>query len=202
MKNFTLYLTMTSIALLGFTSCSDANDDLDALNAASENEITLKKSEDPSIASIASSAGFTELIDALVYVDANVTPSPNLVELFSNGKDQFTVFAPTNDAFDRLFIELDAKGVTVTPQLVLNVLLYHVVEGRRGSNSVVPKNGEREMTTELNGATFKVKPGGMIEAIGNNAQINITTSGATFDISASNGIIHVIDEVILPINLQ
>lgn len=193
---------MTSIALFGFTSCSDANDDLDALNAASENEISFKKSEDPSIASIASSAGFTELIDALVYVDANVTPSPNLVDLFSNGKDQYTVFAPTNDAFDRLFIELAAKGVTVTPQLVLNVLLYHVVEGRRGSNSVVPKNGERELTTLLDGATFKVKPGGMIEAIGNNAQINITTSGATFDISASNGIIHVIDEVILPINLQ
>jgi uncharacterized surface protein with fasciclin (FAS1) repeats len=72
-------------------------------------------------------------------------------------------------------------------------LFYHVVEGRRAANSVVPKNGTKRITTLLQ-VGFTVNPQGQISAVGNTA--NITSA----NISASNGIIHVIDAVILPIN--
>jgi hypothetical protein len=90
-----------------------------------------------SIAEIAIDAGFTELVGALVYVDEEL--DTNLVELFSTRSGQYTVFAPTNEAFEDLY---DFLGITeisdLPPELVLDVLLYHVTEGRRAANSVVP----------------------------------------------------------------
>lgn len=144
-----------------------------------------------SIAAIAAAAGFSELVNALIYVDT--TLNAGLVDLFTNGTDQYTVFAPTNDAFFALYDALNVDGITDLPApLVLDVLLYHVTEGRRASNSVVPKKGMRTIETLL-GETFTVNPQAMITAIGNTANI------VTPDISASNGIIHIIDAVILPI---
>lgn len=147
---------------------------------------------DMSIAEIAIDAGFTELVSALTYVDTEL--NAGLVDLFLNGTDQYTVFAPTNDAFFALYDALDITQISDLPaELVLNVLLYHVTEGRRAANSVVPKKGTRTIQTLLE-ESFSVDTQAMITAIGNTA--NITTP----NISASNGIIHIIDAVILPIN--
>ncbi len=150
-----------------------------------------KKGSDP-IASIAIGADFTQLVAALMYVDEQL--DAGLVNLFSNGKDQFTVFAPTDEAFSALYAALEIDGITdLDAELVLSVLQYHVTTGRRASNSVVPKNGMRTIETLLPDATFDVYPDLSIMAIGNSANI------MSADISASNGIIHVIDTVILPI---
>ena len=146
---------------------------------------------DQSIAEIAIGAGFSELVGALAYVDEEL--DAGLVDLFLNGKEQYTVFAPTNEAFDNLYEALGTDGITDLPaELVLDVLLYHVTEGRRAANSVVPPVKDRVIKTLL-GETFSVDKKGEITAIGNTAKI------VTADISASNGIIHVIDTVILPI---
>lgn len=146
------------------------------------------------IAAIAINSGFTELVSALTYVDKEL--DAGLVNLFLNGKDQYTVFAPTNEAFEALYTKLNVSGIEELPaSLVLNVLLYHVTEGRRAANSVVPKNGSRTIETLLAGATFSVSKNLEIRAVGNTA--NITWA----NISASNGIIHVIDQVILPVKL-
>ncbi|WP_291116183.1 fasciclin domain-containing protein [Flavobacterium sp. UBA6135] len=144
-----------------------------------------------SIATIAINANFTELVSALVYVDDEL--NAGLVNLFANGTDQFTVFAPTNQAFQNLYAALNVNGITDLPaSLVLDVLKYHVVEGRRASNSVVPRVNIRTINTLL-GVPFTVNSQGSITAIGNTATI------VSPDISASNGIIHIIDSVILPI---
>ncbi|MBD0831977.1 fasciclin domain-containing protein [Aestuariibaculum sediminum] len=135
---------------------------------------------------------FTELVKALMYVDKEL--DAGLVNLFLNGSDQFTVFAPTDEAFNTLYGALEVEGIDELPaQLVLDVLKYHVTTGRRASNSVVPKNGMRTIETLLMDATFNVYNDLSIMAIGNMANI------VTADVSASNGIIHVIDTVILPI---
>jgi len=149
---------------------------------------------DQSIAEIAIAAGFSELVSALVYVDEEL--ETGLVNLFLNGTDQYTVFAPTNEAFENLYDALgeDVNGITDLPaELVLDVLFYHVVEGRRAANSVVPPVRPRTMTTLL-GATFRVNSSGVITDIAGQ-EINIVAA----DISASNGIIHVIDGVLLPL---
>jgi uncharacterized surface protein with fasciclin (FAS1) repeats len=144
-----------------------------------------------SIAEIAIGAGFSELVSALAFVDEEL--NAGLVDLFLNGKDQYTVFAPTDDAFSALYGALGIDSITELPaELVLNVLLYHVTEGRRIAKSVVPPKNMRKIETLL-GETFSVTSGGEIKAIGNTANI------AAADISASNGIIHIIDAVILPI---
>jgi len=145
-----------------------------------------------SIAEIAIGAGFSELVGALVYVDEEL--DAGLVDLFLNGTDQYTVFAPTNDAFAALYGALGINGITDLPaELVLDVLLYHVTEGRRAANSVVPPVRPRVITTLL-GATFTVNRNAVITDIAGQ-KANIVAA----NISASNGIIHVIDTVILPL---
>ena len=147
-----------------------------------------------SIAEIAIGAGFDELVAALAYVDAEL--DTGLVDLFSNGTDQYTVFAPTNEAFEALY---EAQGYNdlsdVEPEVVLEVLLYHVLEGRRAANSVVPPVRDRTITTLL-GETFTVDRDGVITDIAGQ-EANIVEGLA--NISASNGIIHVIDTVLLPL---
>ena len=145
-----------------------------------------------SIAEIAIAAGFSELVGALVYVDTEL--GTGLVDLFLNGTDQFTVFAPTDEAFENLYVAFGYSGISdVPPEVVLDVLFYHVVEGRRAANSVVPPVRDRTITTLL-GATFTVDNGGVITDIAGQ-KANIVAP----NISASNGIIHVIDTVILPL---
>lgn len=152
------------------------------------------------IAQVAIDAGFGELVAALSYVDAEL--ETGLVDLFLNGEDQYTVFAPNDAAFVNLYALLgdvlgaDIDEITDLPApVVLDVLLYHVTEGRRAANSVVPKRNPRTITPLL-GETFRVRSDLTIEdgltGLRDDAQI------LSADISASNGIIHVIDQVIVP----
>lgn len=175
-----------------FTSCTKE----EIISATEGNEVfqTTDKNAPGTqpIARIAIDAGFSELVSALSYVDSEL--NAGLVNLFLNGTDQYTVFAPTNQAFLNLYSALGVDSIDDLPaDLVLDVLLYHVVEGRRSSNSVVPKRNNRNISTLL-GVNFTVNPQAQITAVGNTANI------VTANISASNGIIHVIDAVILPIN--
>lgn len=112
-----------------------------------------------------------------------------------NGTRNYTVFAPTNAAFAKL--GLNASNVcTALPQSTLeNILLYHVTPGTRLAKSVLPReSGEtREIRTLLADQSFEVDSAGVIT----------TTSGGTSrivaaDIRASNGVIHVIDTVLIP----
>lgn len=202
-KNFNLIAALKAMLLaafvsFGFSACTSEDDSA----ATAPSSLSIKETfdamnrapapGDAPIAGIAVEAGFTELVAALVYVDTEL--DTGFVNLFANGTDQYTVFAPTDEAFQSLYAALGISSITELPApLVRDVLLYHVTEGRRAANSVVPKRGTREITT-LFGSQFSVTPEAGIMAIGNTA--NITTA----NISASNGIIHVIDSVLLPIN--
>ena len=181
-------LALAGALLLG--ACADSTSLL-APEAPAENRAPAPGS-DP-IAAIAIDAGFGELVGALVYVDDEL--GAGLVDLFLEGTDQFTVFAPTDEAFEGLYGFLGIEEITdLPPELVLDVLLYHVAEGRRAANSVVPQVGTRTIETLL-GATFTVNTKGEItDLFGQTANI------VAPNISASNGIIHVIDTVILPLN--
>jgi uncharacterized surface protein with fasciclin (FAS1) repeats len=160
---------------------------------------------DQTIADIAIGAGFTELVGALAYVDGEL--GTNLIELVADGTDQYTVFAPTNAAFQELYGLLSVVlggpvgGITDLPaEIVLDVLLYHVVEGRRAANSVVPARGERTMTPVL-GETFGVRTDATIrDGLTGVRQTDaaIQAAAGLANLSASNGIVHVIDQVIVP----
>ena len=137
---------------------------------------------------------FTLLLAALQYT--------GLTDVFTGGS-QYTVFAPTDEAFLKLVESLEVGVDTPFDDIdamlgedtVANVLLYHVTNGRRASNSVVPPVGGRKIQTLLSGATFSVGSNGFITDIAGQ-EVEILTP----NISASNGIIHVIDTVLLPLD--
>ena len=198
-----LHLLMMTALSLFLVSCEKAEMDSPEQNPEVANavitgkidyEAAMKKGApapgDASIAAIAIDAGFTQLVEALSYVDEEL--DAGLVNLFLNGTDQYTVFAPTDEAFKNLYTALEIESIReLEAHVVLDVLLYHVTEGRRAANSVVPPKNYRSIET-LNGESFRVSPYAEIYAIGNSASIQ------TANISASNGIIHIIDTVILP----
>jgi uncharacterized surface protein with fasciclin (FAS1) repeats len=82
-------------------------------------------------------------------------------------------------------------------EVVLSVLQYHVVEGRRTAVSVVPRRGERRIGTLL-GESFAVRNNLSIRdgltATGLRADAAITQANR----SARNGVVHVIDQVLVP----
>lgn len=192
-------LALTTILIISSCENEDINDNSSAVNSKlniHETILTMRNGAPApgmtSVGEIAINSGFDELVNALVYVDTEL--NVGLVNLFVNGSDQYTVFAPTDEAFENLYDALNIQSIEDLPaNLVLDVLLYHVTEGRRASNSVVPPNKMRKIETLL-GENFYVYPNASIHAIGNTANITVA------DISASNGIIHVIDTVILPID--
>jgi uncharacterized surface protein with fasciclin (FAS1) repeats len=99
---------------------------------------------------------------------------------------QRTVFAPTDAAFAKL--GLDADNIDGVPlDALTDILLYHVTGGRRDAASVTDKTRIRM----LNGGFTR------ISVQGDGAYINDAKIVAV-DIAASNGIIHVIDAVLLP----
>lgn len=105
------------------------------------------------------------------------------------GKGPFTVFAPTEEAFKAL-PEATRKAVTSDKELLKKVLLYHVVPGRIMARDAIAANG-RSVDTALKGAKVDVRVrDGKVFIDG--AQV------VTTDIQATNGVIHVINKVIVP----
>ena len=108
-----------------------------------------------------------------------------LVDLL-NGKDQYTVFAPTDQAFVTTLAAADeAAALAAIDGLPLdaltNILAYHVTGGRRNSRSVLAAPSY----DMLNGGTL--------------TRDALSAAGiAKADVSASNGIVHVINAVLLP----
>lgn len=98
----------------------------------------------------------------------------------------FTVFAPTNDAFKALFKELGVKGVSdLTAEQLTPILTYHVVSGK-----VMSTDLSNTSVATLNGQKIKID-------ISNGVKIN-ESKVTKADISGTNGVVHVIDRVLIP----
>ena len=131
----------------------------------------------------AESGEFSILIAALQAADLSI------IETLS-GRGRFTVFAPTDAAFENLFDELGvtAGDVLANQELLNTVLTYHVARGHRSSLNVIFGNRIRTLQR-----SFVMTPGSvLVDELGREANI------ITADISTSNGLIHVIDAVIVP----
>lgn len=104
------------------------------------------------------------------------------------GEGPFTVFAPTDEAFGKLPAgTVESLLKPENKQKLVAILTYHVVPGRVTAGEVVNLSSAKT----VNGQVLRIRSGGgsvMVE----NARVTAT------DVMASNGIIHVIDSVILP----
>ncbi|HTI93432.1 MAG TPA: fasciclin domain-containing protein [Puia sp.] len=152
---------------------------------------------------------------------APMYPSKNIVENAINSKDHktlvaavkaaglvetlesagpFTVFAPTDEAFNMLPAGTVATLVKPENKATLTgILTYHVVAGRLDSKELArlikAGNGTAELTTVAGGKLWVMMKGNHIvlkDAKGGMAQVTIK------DVYQSNGVIHVIDHVIMP----
>jgi len=136
------------------------------------------KSSSKNIVNVAVEAGnFSTLVTALQATGLDA-------ELQKEGP--YTVFAPTDEAFAKL-PEGTVEGLLKDKEALKNILLYHVVSGKVMAEDVVKIN---EASTAQG---TKVK----INADKNGVMINKSKVVAA-DINASNGVIHVIDTVLLP----
>ena len=101
------------------------------------------------------------------------------------GEGPFTVFAPTDAAFAAL-PEGTIEGLLADPEALAAILTYHVVAGKVMSTDLT----DGMTATTVNGAEITIGTTGGVTVNGANV--------VTADIEASNGVIHVIDAVILP----
>jgi len=160
----------------------------------------------PTIAAIAAGdARFNVLVAALQYVDAQL-PGTNLLGALSGANANLTVFAPTDAAFGQLASDLGYAGdktneAAVTAFLTQNlsaetirdVITYHV---SAGAKTVVQITANPNVST-LNGATITADGPTLVDR----EPDLINPSLVQTDVHATNGIVHVIDRVLLPINL-
>ena len=171
---------------------------------------------------ILASGSFAQTKEKTVMVGgASMYPSKNIIENAVNSKDHttlvaavkaadlvatlqsagpFTVFAPTNAAFDKL-----PKGTVETllkpenKKTLTNILTYHVVAGKLDSKELVALikkgNGKAELKT-VNGETLTVMMSGK-KVILKDSKGGVSTVTIA-DVYQSNGVIHVIDTVVMP----
>jgi transforming growth factor-beta-induced protein len=130
------------------------------------------------VVDVALDNGFTTLASAVIKAE--------LIPALSDPFSEFTVFAPTNDAFEDLLMEL---GIDIAGLLDLSnlsdILLYHVVSGTVLSTELM----DGDVPT-LNGQSVSID-------LSNGVMVN-DASVITPDVTADNGVVHIIDAVLLP----
>ena len=123
---------------------------------------------------------FSILVEAVV--------KAGLVEALS-GAGPFTVFAPTNAAFNALFADLGVSGIAdLTAETLTPILLYHVVSGNIRASQV---------TT---GSVPTLNEGSSISIVVDNVGVTLNGGSSVIatDVQGSNGVIHAINAVLLP----
>jgi uncharacterized surface protein with fasciclin (FAS1) repeats len=127
---------------------------------------------------------FTTLVEALIAAD--------LVETLDNLNAEYTVFAPTNAAFAKL-PDGTLETLVADPETLANILLYHVLGGTVLSDAAVSVAGSMDNTIDMANEGKAA-----LSLVENNLFINGALISSA-DVMAANGVIHVIDNVILPL---
>jgi len=146
------------------------------------------------VVAVNSEGDFEGEFDILI---AAVTATPNVADILT-GNGQHTVFGPTDSAFEALAVELELEDVEelidfllANPDYLEDVLLYHIARGRLYAEDVLAKN---QINTRIRGPDgFLMQDEGVLtDNLDREANIIFT------DVEAANGVIHVIDGVVLP----
>ncbi|GAB3643051.1 fasciclin domain-containing protein [Spirosoma arcticum] len=133
--------------------------------------------------------------DQFTLLEAAVTKAGLATTL--SGTGPFTVFAPTDDAF-RAAGFADAAAVTAAADTTLRrILLYHVLSGSVASSAIATGQTAQPTSLSTNGTIYVSKAASTSGTTGTGVSVN----GARVlqaDVQASNGVVHVIDRVLLP----
>ena len=177
---FMAALLTLSLLAVACGSDSDTSSESVADDAPASEEAAAE--EPGTIVDVAVGAGvFNTLVAAVT--------EAGLVDTLS-GEGPFTVFAPTDEAFAAALeaLGLTAEELLASPDLGA-ILTYHVIAGEVDAATAISLDGQSADT--VNGAPIN------ITVVDGNVMINDATV-TTADVAASNGIIHIIDTVLLP----
>lgn len=173
MKKFSLLSSLLLLAFMvsTFVACKDDDDTPKPQNIA---EI------------VANDANFSTLKTAL--------DRANLTSVLE-GTGPFTVFAPTNAAFTAAGIDVN----TIDVATLSDVLLYHVLGGSVKSTDLAAGQTYASTAAEAgpNGEQLSI----LIEKTGSAVKVNNTANVTTADVSATNGVVHIVDKVLLPLDV-
>ena len=154
--------------------------------APSESMSSSAPMTDKDIVQTAVSAGtFTTLVTALKAAKLDTTLS---------GKGPFTVFAPTDAAFKKLPAGTLDKLLKDPTGDLASILKYHVVPGKVMASQVVTMNGKKVETVNGESLTVMVEGSKVMLKDAKGGTVNVTKT----DVAASNGVINVIDGVLMP----
>jgi transforming growth factor-beta-induced protein len=183
-----------------YSTLSPAQDSYMSLNISAGMGVKINKSTNVIVADVDVKNGVIHAIDKVLlpptvvdHAIANdnfsilvqAVVKAGLVDVL-NGTGPFTIFAPTNAAFEALFAQLGVTGISqLTAEQLIPILQYHVVSGNVRSTTLTAGNVET-----LNGTiSISLMP---------TPEINSNSKIVATDVQGSNGIIHVIDVVLLP----
>ena len=185
-----VHLTLASVAAMALVACAAETPAEDT--AADTTAVAEEPAPAGTIVEVAQGNDtFSTLVTAVTAADLGETLS---------GTGPFTVFAPTNAAFNKLPDGTVEKLTTDDKDTLKAILTYHVVEGAVDAatlTTAITEAGEAGYTIKtVGGGTLnaKVVDGGVVltDAAGNTSKVTAT------DVAASNGLIHVIDTVLMP----
>ncbi|MCJ8191087.1 fasciclin domain-containing protein [Sphingomicrobium aestuariivivum] len=193
-----LTLAILASSALGLSACGDADttvepeDDM-AMTAddGMDGDMADAGTPDTVVAAAQANPDFSTLVDAITTAELGETLS---------AEGPFTVFAPTNAAFEKVDAET-LQGLMTEEQreTLQKILTYHVVAGKVGSSDLVQQitdaGGSLELTTASGGTLTATAEGESVvltDGEGNKATVTST------DVEAGNGVIHVIDTVLMP----
>lgn len=172
-----MYAMLFMASTLLFTACSEDEDD----------DPTPATTTTNTIVDIAGGDDFTTLAAALERV--------SLIEVLQ-GEGPFTVFAPTNAAFDSLLSELRVDGLDkVTDAQLTQILLNHVVDGKVMASTLE----QGYVSTRADGA--QETKASLFVNLESGVLLNNRATVTTADVDADNGVVHVIDRVLLVPNV-
>ena len=185
-------LALASAASLALTACGGEAEEPMADDTAMADQMANDTAETGTIVEVAQGdSQFSTLVSAVTAAGLGETLS---------GEGPFTVFAPTNDAFGKIPEATLTELTTNDTETLGNILQYHVVEGNVDAATLtqaITDAGDAGYTINTVGGgtlTANVVDGNVVltDAAGGTSTVTAT------DVAASNGVIHVIDTVLMP----
>lgn len=169
MKKLNLILMITALFSLSLVSCDKDDENVTPMSSEPTKN---------NIVQLAQENGFNSLAAALTRA--------GLVEALQ-ADGSFTVFAPTDEAFDGLLEAIGQQSIDDVPVEVLQeVLLYHVIPSKVMSSQITAGD-----FITLEGSSVNL---GTMDGV----SVNDAMVQAPFDVEASNGVIHTVDQVLVP----
>lgn len=201
-----LYASLAVIATLGLSACGNPQDQTETAT------VDTAAANDPMAPTTGTAAAGAAAMNPSETIVANASRAPNLTTLVNavqtagladtlQGTGPFTVFAPDNTAFDKIPVATrDGWMQPAQKQALSRLLTYHVVPGRLTAADLKAQadanNGTATLTT-VQGGKLTVRDAGngrwtLTDAKGGTSTITQA------DLAQSNGVVHVIDTVLMP----